>query len=50
MRGLPIDYVARNPKSIVDKFEKSIFGMDGILPKIIYLAIIIALNILYYVT
>lgn len=49
MRGLPLDYVAKNPKSIIDKFEKSIFGNDGILPKILYLAIIITLNTVYYV-
>lgn len=48
MRRLPLDYVARYPKSIIDKVEKSIFGMDGVLPKIIYLIIIIVLNILYY--
>lgn len=48
MRELPLDYVAKKPKSIVDKIEKSIFRSDGILPKIIYLIIIIALNILYY--
>lgn len=47
MRGLPIDYVAKNPKSIIDKFEKSVFGYDGILPKVIYLIIIIILNIFY---
>lgn len=49
MRGLPVDYVARNPKSIIDKFEKSIFNGDGLLPKILYLTIIITLNTVYYV-
>jgi hypothetical protein len=48
MRGLPLDYVSKTPKSIIDKFEKSIFGMNGLLPKLIYLVIIIALNIIYY--
>lgn len=48
MRHLPIDYVAKKPKSIVDKVEKAIFKMDGVTPKIIYLIIIIGLNILYY--
>jgi hypothetical protein len=50
MRHLPLDYVARNPKSWIDKIEKSIFGNDGILPKLIYLIIIIGLNVLHYVT
>jgi hypothetical protein len=49
MRKLPLDYVARYPKSIVDKLEKNIFGMDGFLPKVIYTIIIIVLNIVYYV-
>lgn len=48
MRRLPLDYVAQKPKSIVDKFEKSIFGNDGILPKMLYLIIIITLNALHY--
>jgi hypothetical protein len=48
MRHLPIDYVSRTPKSYVDRFEKSVFGMDGILPKILYLIIIIVLNVIYY--
>lgn len=47
-RRLPVDYVARSPKSIIDKVEKSIFGNDGILPKILYLIIIIVLNIIYH--
>jgi hypothetical protein len=50
MRHLPLDYVARNPKSWIDRIEKSIFGNDGILPKLIYLIIIIGLNVLHYVT
>jgi hypothetical protein len=46
LRGLPVDYVPKNPKSIVDKTEKKVFGNNGILPKLIYLAIIIGLNFL----
>lgn len=48
MRGLPLDYVAKNPKSLIDQIEKSVFGNDGILPKVIYLVLIIVLNIVYY--
>ena len=48
-RGLPIDYVPANPKSFADKWEKKIFGNNGILPKIIYLAVSIALNIIYLI-
>lgn len=47
-RGLPLGYVSLKPKSIVDKIEKFIFKMNGILPKIIYIAIIAAL-ITYHV-
>lgn len=46
MRGLPLDYVAKKPRSLIDKIEKAVFGNDGILPKVIYLIIIIVLNIL----
>lgn len=49
MRRLPVDYVARNPKSIIDRLEKKIFNGDGILPKIIYLIVAVTLNIIYYV-
>ena len=42
-----IGYVPRYPKSIVDKMEKYFFGKDGITPKIIYMAILVVLNILY---
>lgn len=42
-RGLPVDYVSPNPKSIVDKIEKQIFKKDGITPKLIYLLIIVIL-------
>lgn len=49
MRNLPLGYVPRKPKSIVDKIEKWLFGMDGIAPKFIYTIIIITLNIVYAV-
>jgi hypothetical protein len=41
MRGLPIDYVSKSPKSIVDKIEKWVFSGNGMIPKIIYLLLII---------
>lgn len=44
-RGLPIEYVPRSPKSIVDKIEKKVFRGDGIMPKLTYLAAIVLLNI-----
>lgn len=44
-RGLPLGYVSLNPKSIVDKIEKSIFRLNGILPKLVYIVIIILLII-----
>ena len=47
MRGLSLDYVAKNPKSIIDQMEKGVFGNDGILPKVIYLTISIILIIVY---
>ena len=40
-RGLPFDYVSPNPKSIIDKWEKKLFGSEAIVPKIIYLTIAI---------
>lgn len=46
MRGLPLGYVPIKPISYVDKFEKWIFSNNGILPKIIYIAVIILLNII----
>lgn len=42
-RELPFDYVSPSPKSIIDKLEKKIFKKNGIVPKLIYLAIVIAL-------
>lgn len=47
MRGLPLDYVAKNPKSIIDKAEKGLFGNNGIIPKVIYLIISITLIVIY---
>lgn len=45
-RGLALDYVSPNPKSIVDIWEKKIFGNDGLFPKILYLAIGVILQFL----
>lgn len=45
-RGLPLDYVPKNPKSIADKLEKWVFGNDGLTPKIIYLFLFIVINFL----
>lgn len=42
-RGLSIDYVPSNPKSIVDKLEKKLFKNNGLVPKILYLLIVIVL-------
>jgi hypothetical protein len=44
-RGLPIDYVPQEPKSIVDKIEIFLFEDNGWLPKIIYSLLLIALNL-----
>lgn len=41
-----IGYVAKNPKSIIDKGEKFAFKKDGITPKIIYLTLIITLHLI----
>lgn len=49
-RGLPLDYVPKNPKSIADKVEKKVFGSVGFTPKLIWLMIIVALITIYYVT
>lgn len=45
-RGLGIDYVSPSPKSIVDQYEKKLFGTDGISPKIVYILILICLQTL----
>lgn len=38
-----INYVSLKPTSIVDKFEKKVFGYNGILPKVIYLILAVGL-------
>ena len=45
-RGFPIDYVSLKPKSVIDKIEKQIFGLNGYTPKIVYLIIAVCLLIL----
>lgn len=42
-RRLPLNYVSPKPKSIVDRAEKTVFGLNGILPKVIYIVIIVVL-------
>jgi hypothetical protein len=44
-RGLPINYVPTEPKSIVDKIEIFLFEDNGWLPKIIYLLLLTAFNV-----
>lgn len=44
-----LNYVSPKPASWVDRIEKSVFGLDFYTPKIIYLCISAALNIIYYV-
>lgn len=41
------NYVSLKPKSWVDRLEKSVFGMDGYTPKIIYIFISVVLNLIY---
>jgi hypothetical protein len=48
LRGLPLDYVAQKPKSIIDQIEKKVFGKNGILPKMVYLLIAITFTIISY--
>ena len=43
-RGIPLDYVPDNPKSIVDRIEKFVFGEDGVTPKLIYLDLLLIIN------
>jgi hypothetical protein len=45
-RGKPLGYVSIKPASVADKVEKSIFGMNGVLPKLVWVAVAIVLNIL----
>lgn len=44
-RGVGLDYVSPSPKSKVDIIEKKVFGNKGILPKLIYIALIVVLLI-----
>jgi len=43
MRGLPIDYVPTKPKALTDRIERALFGNNGIIPKILYIFISIAI-------
>src|SRR5690349_18470391 len=43
-RGLHPFYVSPNPKSWKDRIEKSMFGMNGFLPKLIYTGIFILMQ------
>lgn len=47
-RGKAVDYVSQKPKSIVDKIERAVFGNNGILPKLIYVAAAITLDLINY--
>jgi hypothetical protein len=47
-RGFSIGYVSASPKSLIDRIEKKIFRNNGILPKILFISIAIALNILHF--
>lgn len=44
-RGLSFDYVSPKPASTVDRLEKRVFGRNGLLPKLLYLVIVILLNL-----
>lgn len=39
-RGLKVGYVSPGPESVIDRAEKKVFGNSGLLPKVIYAAII----------
>lgn len=43
-RGLSLGYVSPKPKSWVDKIEAAVFNKNGLLPKLIYLIIVICLQ------
>jgi len=45
-RELSLDYVSPSPKSFADRVEKAVFKSNGLLPKIIYLALFLCLQIL----
>jgi hypothetical protein len=49
-RGLPLGYVSLKPKSWADIAEKKIFKMNGILPKLVWIGVIIILNVIYALT
>lgn len=42
-RGLPLDYVPTKPKALTDRIERYLFGNNGIIPKILYLFISVAI-------
>lgn len=46
MRGKALDYVSLKPRAVADKVEKSIFGMNAKLPKVIYLVVIVVVNLI----
>ena len=46
-RGYSLGYVSPRPASKIDKIEKKLFGNNGYLPKAIYLAALIAINIIW---
>ena len=48
-RGMPLGYVPLEPKSLVDKVEKKLFGRDAYLPKIVWLCISLVLNAVYFI-
>ena len=41
--------VSPKPVSKIDRFEKWVFGNDGLTPKVIYLAACVALNVYYII-
>lgn len=47
-RGLDWDYVSPDPKSIVDKIEKKVFGSNVVYARIAYAVASIILNAVYY--
>lgn len=48
-RGLPLNYLPVNPKSLVDKLEIKIYGRDWYIPRLTYLSISLMINSGYYV-
>lgn len=45
MRGLDLDYVTDDPRSIIDCAEQLFFKEDGLTPKIIYAFVWLMLNV-----